>query len=116
MWRIAVYTWKVAPGMFQTSLLFFGKVDDTGSYAVIHVPTTSEDAHLDLTTLNTVGAHNAQNAGTAALLVLGLDIGLNQSTVQNAIPFLKSLPHRMQTGNNLVLNIFPFYIVLCSTF
>ena len=86
--------------------LFFGKVDDTGSYAVIHVPTTSEDAHLDLTTLNTVGAHNAQNAGTAALLVLGLDIGLNQSTVQNAIPFLKSLPHRMQTGNNLILNIF----------
>jgi UDP-N-acetylmuramyl pentapeptide synthase len=81
---------------------FLHKVDNTGSYAEIHVPTTAEEAQLDLTTLNTVGVHNAQNAGTAALLVLGLDIGLNQKIVQNAIPFLEPLPHRMEKGNGLI--------------
>ncbi|KAH7432546.1 hypothetical protein KP509_07G027400 [Ceratopteris richardii] len=67
-----------------------------GSAAQIFVPTTSFEAHLDLTTLKTTGVHNAQNAGTAALLAFGADLGLDESVVQAGLPKLKSLPHRMQ--------------------
>lgn len=72
------------------------QLDDTGAYAMIHVPTTSQEARLDLTTLNTTGVHNAHNAGTAALLALGVDMGLNEDTLQSALPMLKPPPHRMQ--------------------
>lgn len=63
---------------------------------MIHVPTTSQEAWLDLTTLNTTGIHNAHNAGTAALLALGVDMGLNEDALQSALPMLKLPPHRMQ--------------------
>lgn len=46
--------------------------------------------------MKTTGVHNAQNAGTAALLALGLNIGLHEDIVQSALPKLESLPHRMQ--------------------
>eukprot|EP00250_Pteridium_aquilinum_P004216 c14444_g1_i1 orf=1233-1997(+) len=72
------------------------QVDNAGIAAVLHVPTTAQEAHLDLSTLKTTGVHNAHNAGTAALLAFGANIGLNEDIVQSALPMLKSLPHRMQ--------------------
>lgn len=84
-------------------ICFFLKLDNAGNAALLHVPTTSQEVHLDLTTMKTTGVHNAQNAGTAALLALGLNIGLHEDIVQSALPKLESLPHRMQIGNRLAL-------------
>lgn len=72
------------------------QLDDTESCATIHVPTSSQKARLDLSMLKTIGGHNAHNAGTAALLALGLDVGLDEDDVQSALPLLKPPPHRME--------------------
>ncbi|KAI5070143.1 hypothetical protein GOP47_0014486 [Adiantum capillus-veneris] len=72
------------------------QLNAAGSAAHLHVPTTSLEAHLDLTTLKATGVHNAHNAGTASLLALGVDFGLDEGAIQSALPTLKCLPHRMQ--------------------
>jgi len=45
-----------------------------------------------------VGTHNAHNAGTAALIVLALDMGVEADDIQAAIPYLQPPPHRMEVG------------------
>eukprot|EP00249_Psilotum_nudum_P008341 c21207_g1_i5 orf=257-1927(+) len=64
--------------------------------AKILVPTTRVEMELDVGVLNAIGIHNAYNAGSAAFLALGLDMGLKQETIQSALPTLQPPPHRMQ--------------------
>jgi UDP-N-acetylmuramyl pentapeptide synthase len=68
------------------------------------VPTTGVEARLYLSGLQAVGAHNAHNAGTAALLALSLDVGLQSEDIQAGLPLLKTPAHRMEIG---MFPIFP---------
>lgn len=72
------------------------KLDSEAVQASIIVPTSGLVAHIHLGKLKTIGIHNAYNAGTAALLTLGLDLGVDIEAVSNSIEFLEPLPHRMQ--------------------
>ncbi|GBG67544.1 hypothetical protein CBR_g675 [Chara braunii] len=72
------------------------QLDSQSRRAVVVVPTTGEEARLYLTSLRAVGAHNAVNAGTAALLAMSLDVGITGKTIQDAICQLQPPPHRME--------------------
>lgn len=73
-------------------------MDKDARRAIVVVPTTGVEARLYLSSLQAVGTHNAHNAGTAALLALSLDVGLQSEDIQAAIPHLKAPPHRMEIG------------------
>lgn len=62
------------------------------------MPTTGAEARLYLSGLRAVGSHNAHNAGTAALLALSLDVGLQSEDIQAGLPLLKTPAHRMEIG------------------
>uniref|UniRef100_A0A7I4EYU4 UDP-N-acetylmuramoyl-L-alanyl-D-glutamate synthetase n=1 Tax=Physcomitrium patens TaxID=3218 RepID=A0A7I4EYU4_PHYPA len=72
------------------------QLDKDARRAIVVVPTTGVEARLYLSSLQAVGTHNAHNAGTAALLALSLDVGLQSEDIQAAIPHLKAPPHRME--------------------
>lgn len=72
------------------------KLDSEAVQASIIVPTSGLVAQIHLGKLNTIGIHNAYNAGTAALLTLGLDLRVDIEAVRSAIETLEPLPHRMQ--------------------
>jgi len=72
------------------------QLDKDAQRAIIVVPTTGVEARLFLSGLQAVGTHNAHNAGTAALLALALDVGLQADDIQAALPILKTPPHRME--------------------
>ncbi|KAG0581208.1 hypothetical protein KC19_4G232500 [Ceratodon purpureus] len=72
------------------------QLDRDARRAIIVVPTTGVEARLYLSGLQAVGAHNAHNAGTAALLALSLDVGLQSEDIQAALPLLKTPAHRME--------------------
>ena len=76
-------------------------MDKDAQRAIIVVPTTGVEARLFLSGLQAVGTHNAHNAGTAALLALALDVGLQADDIQAALPILKTPPHRMEIGKCL---------------
>lgn len=82
------------------------KLDSSAKRAIVLVPTTGTRALLDLSSLKAVGTHNAHNAGTAALLALGMNLGLDQDVVQNALPKLQPPPHRMEIGIYLYISVF----------
>ncbi|XP_049934176.1 uncharacterized protein LOC116255802 isoform X2 [Nymphaea colorata] len=64
--------------------------------AYIELPTTGLSAELKLDSLNTVGNHNFQNAAVATFCVLGLNMGIEVNSINEAIGKLSPLPHRMQ--------------------
>ncbi|EFJ37622.1 hypothetical protein SELMODRAFT_229823 [Selaginella moellendorffii] len=72
------------------------QLDSQARRAVVVVPTTKAEARLYLSGLKAVGSHNAQNAATASLLSLALDVGVDEHKLQAAIGQLTPLPHRMQ--------------------
>ncbi|KAH9302209.1 hypothetical protein KI387_013792, partial [Taxus chinensis] len=72
------------------------QLDSEATQATIVVPTSGMVSQIHLGKLKTLGIHNAYNAGTAALLTLGLDLGVCVEAVNNAIKVLKPPPHRMQ--------------------
>eukprot|EP00850_Spirogloea_muscicola_P003153 SM000012S25415 [mRNA] locus=s12:972364:975083:- [translate_table: standard] len=74
------------------------QLDSQARRAIVAVPTTGVEARLYLTSLKAIGLHNAHNAGTAALLALGLDVGLCEGDIQAGISALSPPPHRMQLG------------------
>ena len=78
------------------------QVDALSRRAILSVPTTGAEAMLYLTSLKALGAHNAKNAAVAALLALGLDVGVNESHLQEAVATLHPLPHRMEVGAMLL--------------
>lgn len=84
-------------------MLLVSKLDRDARRAIIVVPTTGIEARLYLSGLQAIGAHNAHNAGTAALLALSLDVGLQSDDIQAALPLLKTPAHRMEIG---MLSIF----------
>lgn len=72
------------------------QLDSQARRAIAVVPTTGEEARLFLSGLKAVGRHNANNASIASLLSLSLDVGVHESLLQETIPTLEALPHRMQ--------------------
>lgn len=74
------------------------QLDSSARRAIIAVPGGGPEALLDLSVLRCLGAHNAHNAGTAALLALSLGLGLTEEGVQRALPTLQAPPHRMEIG------------------
>ncbi|GAQ81307.1 hypothetical protein KFL_000770010 [Klebsormidium nitens] len=72
------------------------QLDSSCRRAIVAVPGGGPEALLDLSVLRCLGAHNAHNAGTAALLALSLGLGLTQDDVQRALPTLQPPPHRME--------------------
>lgn len=78
------------------------QVDGLSRRAILSVPTTGAEAMLYLTSLKALGAHNANNAAAAALLALGLDVGVNESHLQEAVATLHPLPHRMEVGAKML--------------
>jgi hypothetical protein len=78
--------------------VFVMQLDSSARRAIIAVPGGGPEALLDLSILRCLGAHNAHNAGTAALLALSLGLGLTEEDVQRALPTLQPPPHRMEIG------------------
>jgi UDP-N-acetylmuramoylalanine-D-glutamate ligase len=72
------------------------QLDKEVQRAIVVEPTSGREARLYLTGLQAVGTHNAHNAGTAALIVLALDMGVEADDIQAAIPYLQPPPHRME--------------------
>ncbi|XP_057859194.2 uncharacterized protein LOC131068013 isoform X3 [Cryptomeria japonica] len=72
------------------------KLDGEAAQATILVPTLGIMSQIYLGNLKTIGMHNAYNAGTAALLALGLDLGVDFEAVNHAMEVLEPPPHRMQ--------------------
>lgn len=91
-------------------MLVLSKLDRDARRAIVVVPTTGIEARLYLSGLQAIGAHNAHNAGTAALLALSLDVGLQSDDIQAAIPLLKTPAHRMEIGKLSVKK----YLLKCS--
>ncbi|KAJ7560872.1 hypothetical protein O6H91_03G003600 [Diphasiastrum complanatum] len=72
------------------------QLDSQAERAIVVVPTTGAEVCLNLNSVNCIGLHNRHNAGTAALLALALDVGLEQDGLQRALSTLQLPPHRMQ--------------------
>eukprot|EP01018_Ginkgo_biloba_P032909 Gb_35635 [translate_table: standard] len=72
------------------------KLDSDAALATLIVPPKGLSTQINLGSLKTFGIHNAYNAGTAALLTLGLDLGVDIEAINNAMGILKPPPHRMQ--------------------
>jgi UDP-N-acetylmuramyl tripeptide synthase len=81
------------------------KLDKEVQRAIVVEPTSGREARLYLTDLQAVGTHNAHNAGTAALIVLALDMGVEGDDIQAAIPYLQPPPHRMEVGKCIACSI-----------
>ncbi|CAM6100244.1 unnamed protein product [Calypogeia fissa] len=72
------------------------QLDSQARRAFIMVPTTGVQAALYLSGLKAFGSHNAHNAGSAALVALALDVGVDEDVIRDAIPNLSAPPHRME--------------------
>ena len=66
----------------------------TGDRIRVVLPTLGVDCELDLSGLTVPGAHNRDNAATAAMAALAM--GVDPQTIQEAIPTLQALEHRME--------------------
>ena len=73
-------------------------VDHTNRRATIRLPFAKPET-LDLSALRAAGAHNATNAGVAALLVRGLDAdAFPLRSLEAGIAALEAPPHRMRAS------------------
>lgn len=90
---------------WENSAVGLEKLDKEVQRAIVVEPTSGREARLYLTGLQAVGTHNAHNAGTAALIVLALDMGVEADDIQAAIPYLQPPPHRMEVGKCIACSI-----------
>ncbi|KAJ0989765.1 hypothetical protein J5N97_008121 [Dioscorea zingiberensis] len=72
------------------------KVDTVAKVAKFRFPSSELVTDLQLGALKAMGTHNCINAAVAAFSVLGLDVGIDNDSINTTIESLTLLPHRMQ--------------------